>query len=582
MPDAAAFVPADLDAADWSSLEPLLRALLERPVSTRDDLERWLLDRSELDAACAEAEANLYIAMTCRTDDPDAAGAYSRYVETIPPRLKPLAFELNRRQVELSSRHPLDPARYAVLDRDTRADVELFRPENVPIETELALLAQRFGTIVGAMTVEFDGEERTLPQMARYQESPDRAVRRDAWLAVARRRAQDRDALDALFDDMVARRDRLARNAGFDSFTPCAFRQLHRFDYGVPECLAFHDACQRAVVPFMRRCDERRRARLGVDPLRPWDLAVDPLGRPPLRPFEGGADLVRRTARALERLDPRLAAMFARLGDGRNDRGPAGEGGAACLDLDSRKGKAPGGYQYMRDRRRSPFIFMNAAGLQRDVETMVHEAGHAFHSMLCEREPLVHYRHPPCEFAEVASMSMELLTMRHWSAPGSFYPSDADAARAVRQQIEKAVTILPWIACIDAFQHWIYAHPRHSRDQRADAWVALDERFGHAVSWEGLDDHRRRAWHRQPHLFSAPFYYIEYAIAQLGALQLWLVALDRSEREAVERYTRALARGGSRPLPELFAAAGLVFDFGFDTISRLVDRVERELDALPE
>ncbi|MFN0131342.1 MAG: M3 family oligoendopeptidase [Phycisphaerales bacterium] len=578
-PASPAFVPIPLNAARWEEIEPLLLALRDRPVRTPADLEQWLLDRSELEAACQEAESDLYISMTCHTDDAEAAGAFTRYIETIPPRLKPAIFALDRRQVDLFKQFKPDPRRFEVIDRDTRAEVELFRPENVPIQTELEKLSQEYQTISGAMMVTFDGREQTLPMMARYQESPERAIRESAWRAVAERRFRDADAIETLFDRMIALRDQMARQAGLPTFVEYAFKSRRRFDYTPDQCRIFHDAVAKAVVPFVRRQNDRRKRQLRCGTLRPWDLAVDPKGRPPLKPFTGGVELMAKSVRTFERLDPRLAAMLATLGDGANTNGAA-EG--ACLDLDTRKGKAPGGYQAMRDRSRKPFIFMNAAGLHRDVETMVHEAGHAFHSLLCLDEPLLHYRHAPLEFCEVASMSMELLTMPHWKATDGFYPAQTDADRARRKQVEGSVSLLPWIATIDAFQHWLYANPTHSRDERAEAWLAIDDRFGPDVSWTGLEANRRTLWHRQGHLFAVPFYYIEYGIAQLGALQLWLRSLEDGPKAAIESYMAALRLGGSRPIPELFAAAGIKFDFGAEIVGRLVERVERELDKLPE
>jgi oligoendopeptidase F len=573
------FVPARLDAARWEEIEPLLKTLLERPVRSREEFERWLLDRSELDAACAEAESNLYIDMTCDTEDKAKQEAFTTYIETVSPRIKPLAFELDRKLVDMQKKFPLPADRYGVLVRDTGAEVEIFREENVPIQTELEKLSQQYQQVVGAMAVTFDGKEQTLPMMMRYQESADRAVRESSWRAVSERRLKDAPQMDAIFDTMVELRDRMARNAGFKDFVGYAFKSKKRFDYTARDCERFHGSVEQAVVPFLRREDARRKRQLKVDPMRPWDLGVDPKGRPPLKPFSGGVDLMRRSTHVFQRLDPRLAKMFSTLGDGSNTHG-AEDG--ACVDLDSRKGKAPGGYQSMRDRERKPFIFMNAAGLHRDVETMVHEAGHAFHSMLCVDEPLLHYRHSPIEFAEVASMSMELLTMPYWKGGESFYASEEDFARAKRKQVEGSVSLLPWIATIDAFQHWIYTHPKHTRTERTAAWLDLDRRFGHEVSWDGLEPLRASMWQRQLHLFGAPMYYIEYGIAQLGALGLWLRALEEGEKVAVEAYMRALALGGSKPLPELFKAAGLKFDFGPETIKRLVERVERELEKLPE
>ncbi len=572
------FVPADLDASEWANIEPLLRALLGRSVESAADFERWIVDRSELDAAISEATALLYIGMTCDTENESRQKAYASFIENVAPKVKPLAFELDKMHARLSERFDLGE-RYFVLNRDTSADVELFREENIPLQTEVEKLSTEYQAIIGAMTVTFDGQEKTLPQMGVYQESTDRDEREHAWNVVSERRLQDSEKISSIFDQMVTRRDAMGRNAGFGGYVGYTFKGMRRFDYTPELCFAFHDAIEKHVMPFVARLDERRRSQLGLESLRPWDLGVDPKGRGPLRPFEGGVDLVSKTQRVFDRMSPELAGMFETLGDGSNT---SGADGGASLDLDSRMGKAPGGYQYMRDRSRRAFIFMNAAGQHRDVETMVHEAGHAFHSMYCVDEPLVHYRESPIEFAEVASMTMELLTMPCW---GEYYPDGEDLGRARRQQMEGSLSLLPWIATIDAFQHWLYTNPAHSREQRAGAWLGLEERFGvqgHRVDWTGLESARPLVWQRQGHLFGNPFYYIEYGIAQLGALGLWLKSLEEGQDAALSAYKRALSLGGSRPLPELFAAADLPFDFGDSTVARLVERVEAELEKLPE
>ncbi|MEM9166151.1 MAG: M3 family oligoendopeptidase [Planctomycetota bacterium] len=577
------FIPANFDATDLDALRTAFQSLLDEPIESSDDLEAWLLKRSELDAALSEAAALLYIGMTCNTSDERASQAYARFIETVPPAVKPLAFELDRKQAALHERFGMTTDRHEVIARDTAADVALFREENVPIETELAKLSQEYDTIAGAMTVEFEGETKTLPQMAVYQESTDRAVRESSWHAVTERRLEDVDGIDTIYDSMIGKRHAIATNLGFDDYIGYAFKSKHRFDYTAADCAAFHNAVETIAVPFARKLDDRRRERLGLDTLMPWDMGVDELGRGPLKPFAGGAELVAKARAAFAALDPRLESLFAEMGDGTDRVTADNTANPPSLDLDSRKGKAPGGYLYMLDRRRSPFIFMNAAGLHRDVETMVHEAGHAFHSMLCAQEPLLHYREYPTEFAEVASMAMELMTMPHWGAPGSFYDgSPDDLARAQRKQLEGSIALLPWIATIDAFQHWIYANPTHTRGERTAAWLDLDNRFGRAFSWDGLDEARAKAWQRQGHLFGAPFYYIEYGIAQLGALQLWIRSLDEGPATSIDAYINALTLGGSRPLPELFNAAGLTFDFGPETVGRLVERVEKELAKLPE
>ncbi len=559
------FVPADLDASKWENLEPLYQALLNRDLKCAGCLESLILDRSELDAAANEAHANLYIRMTCHTNDEAAKKGYIDFVENVEPKLRKIGFKLDKKIATSPFIGDLDEGRYQVLLRDIKADVEIFREENVSLLTEDTKLGQQYEEISGAMMVNFRGEEKTMPQMARYLEETDRSVREEAWRGIADRRHQDHENISDLFDQMIWLRHKIARNAGFENYRDYVFKEKHRFDYTPKHCEDFHRGAEEVCVPVMRRLNEERQEALGVGALRPWDLAVDIKGREPLRPFETAEELVERSSRLFHKLDPKLGQFFDSLR------------GGGCLDLDSRKGKAPGGYQYNRDRMRKPFIFMNAAGLNRDLETMIHEAGHAFHSIFSQDDSLVWYRHSPTEFAEVASMSMELLAHPYL---GEFY-NEEDAARSRRVHLEALSKMLPWIATIDAFQHWIYTNPDHSREERTAKWLELDERFGPAVDWSGLEEHRAIQWQRQLHLFRVPFYYIEYGIAQLGALQLWRQA-RRDERKALANYEKAMTLGGSRPLPELFAAAELKFDFGPATMKGLMEEVEQELAQLPK
>lgn len=574
-------VPAALNGADWAEVEPVLQELLARRVATAPEFEQWLIDRSEADAACMEARANLYIASSCDTESKAKTEAYAAFIENVAPRLETVGFELDKKQVELAERFRLDPARYMVLERSKKAAVELFRPENVPIQTELDKLSQDYGKIAGAQTVNFDGREQTLPQMAVYQQSTDRSVREKAWRAVASRRLADRAALDGLMNQMVARRHQMARNAGCADFVEYAFKEKQRFDYTSRDCERYWDAAAKHVVPLVRRLDAKRRAALKVDPLRAWDLAVDVHGRPGLKPFDGGRELFDKSACVFDALDARLGRMFRSMGPAGGAEGAKSKA-LVCeqFDLDSRKGKRPGGYQYNRPRMRRTFIFMNAAGLQRDVQTMVHEAGHAFHSMLCAHDPLVEYRGYPTEFAEVASMSMEHLTMPYWGVKGGYYTSEEDGNRARAEHLEHSVTVLAWIAAIDSFQHWMYRNPAHTAAQRDAEWARIDGRFGHAIGWDGLREEFQSRWQMQSHLYSHALYYIEYGIAQLGALRLWLKSRTEGEKPAVDAYVRALTLGGSKPLPELFAAAGLSFDFGEGPMARVCEEVEAELERL--
>jgi oligoendopeptidase F len=560
------FVPETIDLGNWDEIAPLFTKLEARIRECRRvaDLEEWILDRGELSAALDEEGAKRYIAMTCHTDSEEAEKAYLHFIEKVEPQIKPKQFELAKRYVEHPLREKLPKDRYEVFDRDTRLQVELFREENVSLETEEARLGQQYQKLMGSLTVQFKGEEKTLIQMGRYLEEPDRNLRQEAWELVAKRRLQERDTIEQLFDSLLKLREQIARNAGFSNFRDYAFRKLGRFDYTPADCERFHEAVEKEIMPVVRQLQKQRREQMKVDRLRPWDLAADPLSRPPLRPFEQVEQMVAKTQQIFDQMDEDLAGGFRRMQELR------------LLDLANHKGKAPGGYQSTLAEARLPFIFMNAVGVQRDVDTILHEAGHAFHALATQEEDLYPYRSAPIEFCEVASMSMELLGNEFLE---EFYASP-EAKRARRMHLEQMVaSIFPWIATVDAFQHWIYTHPDHTRDERANAWLECFSRFAGDVDWTGYEDARKSLWHRQLHIFLHPFYYIEYGIAQLGAIQVWSNS-KRNKASALKSYKKGLALGGSRPLPELFEAAGCRFDFSRETIKPLVRLVGEELTKL--
>lgn len=562
------FVPATLDVSSFATLAPLFEALETRVIHNVHELEQWLHDTSELAAVLSEVGARRYIDMTCHTDDAAAEKAYLDWVENIQPQLKPHWQKLDELYLASPYRQELPRARYLVFDRNTANDAALFRPENIPLQTEEAKLDQQYNKISGAMTVEFDGRERTMPQMARYLEETDRTVRQSAWEAMKQRRMRHVAEFDELYDKQIALRQQMARNAGCFNYVEYAFRMYRRFDYNSVDCFSFHAAVEQSCVPLARNILEKRRQLMKLDRLRPWDLAVDPFGRPALRPFDSVDRLCDGVQSVFEKLDGELASQFRLMRQRK------------LLDLDSRKGKAPGGYQYTLDESRVPFIFMNAAGMDGDLRTLFHESGHAFHALAAANDPLLAYRAAPIEFCEVASMSMELLTI---DLVGEFYRPE-EQARAKRQLLEGIVMLLPWIAQIDAFQHWVYSQsvPR-SHEERNAHWIELTERFGPGpvVDMEGYKPIRRTEWQRQRHLWGNPFYYIEYGIAQLGALQLWAHAL-KDPRGALEAYRRALALGGSRPLPELFQAAEIRFDFSPATLKPLMALIEDQLLQISE
>jgi oligoendopeptidase F len=557
------WLPDNLELKTWEQIEPWYQKVMALPIASVADLERWLNAVGELNSAVGEEGVKRHVAMTCQTDDPEREAAYLAFVRDIEPKLKPIQNAIRERYLDAPFRSELSRDRYFVFDRALENRRSLYREANIPRETALAELEQQYQKTIGAMTVTFQGKERTLAQMAPFLEETDRSVREEAWTLSAGRRLQDREALDDLFDKMKQLRIEIAHEAGFDNFVDYAFRSRERFDYSIADSIRFHESVEKVVVPLMRQIQEKHRLALGVETLRPWDTAVDPLGRPPLVPFKDVDQLAVGTESIFRDVNTELGDQFAYLREHN------------LLDLANRKGKAPGGYQTTYEDRRLPFIFMNAVGLDSDVRTLLHEGGHAFHTLASRGEPLSAYRESPIEFCEVASMTMELLGARQIDA---FY-KPADAERSNRKLLEGIVLILPWIATVDAFQHWIYSHPEHTRDERKAAWRELLERFGGVVDWSGHEDARDHLWHRQLHIFLYPFYYIEYGIAQLGALQIWQRSFaDRPG--AVADYKKALALGGSRPLPELFAAAGVRFDFSDRLIASLMDTIGGELEKL--
>ncbi len=557
------FVPDDLDGSSWESIEPYMNDLRDRKLSCSNCLETFITDRSSLSEVISEARARLYIDMTCHTDDEEIQNSWMQFVENVQPKLSEYSDILNRRLVEHESVDEL-PERFDILVKGLKTDIEIFREENIPLSTQSTKLVTEYNEICGAQMVEFDGEQKTFAQMAIYLENTDRTIREAAWKAVSERRFEDNERVSEIYDELIQIRHKMATNAGFEGFQQYMFASMHRFDYTIEDCLEFHESIESVCQPLRHRADRERMQDLGLESLRPWDMGVDVKGRPPLQPFNDVQDMVDGCSRIFHNMSAELGNYFDQLDA--ND----------CLDLDSRKGKAPGGYQYYLQKSRLPFIFMNAAGTQRNIETMIHEAGHAFHSFYSGHLDLIHERDSPIEFAEVASMAMELLTHPHWE---EFYDSK-DADRARRKHLEDIISFMPWMATIDAFQHWVYANPNHSREERAEKWLELGERFGPKVDMDGFEDIQKVSWQRQGHLFGVPFYYVEYGIAQLGALQMWKYH-RRDTEDALARYKAGLSLGYTRGLTDLFQASGLELSFSESYVSDLIGEIDEALAELP-
>ena len=556
----------DVDASKWENIEPYLINLKDREIKSSQCIENLIHDESRLSEIISETRARAYINMTCQTDNQEYQKAWTDFIENIQPKLSEYNDLFNRKIINNKYVSDLSE-RYNVMLKGIKTDIEIFREENIQLQTRLSILGTKYNEIRGKQTVYFDGAEKTFAMMAIYQENTDREIREGAWRATTSRIIQDSEEISDIFEEMIELRHQIAINSGFRSFQEYIFAAMHRFDYTIQDCLEFHDSIEYSCMPLKYNMNLLRKEKLNLAKLRPWDMSVDIEGKKPLKPFKDSEDLVNGCSRIFHSMSEELGNYFDLLE--KND----------CLDLESRKGKAPGGYQYYLQKSRMPFIFMNAAGTQRNFETMIHEAGHAFHSFYSGHLDLIHERDSPIEFAEVAAMSMELLTHPYWD---EFYEKE-NAERAREKHLKGIIQFMPWMATIDSFQNWIYGNPHHTRAERKTKWLEIQDKFGSKIEYDGINKEEdlekiaEISWQLQGHLFGAPFYYVEYGIAQLGALQMWKYHKE-DRHNALELYKKGLSLGYTKGLTELFAASGLEISFSREHVSKLIQEVNYELN----
>ena len=559
------FLPTDAVLTNWEGLEPYFKTLLAQDLDSVATLEKWLQNLSELEAFISEDACWRQIKMTCDTTDKSLEESFNFFCMEIQPKMQPYADALNKKLIACPFTAELDKAAYFTYLRSVKKSIELFREENIPIQAELSVLQQQYGTIAGKMTIQFKEQEYTLQQAAQFLENPDRAIREEVYLKIQERRLQDQTSMHDLFSSLIQKRNQVATNAGYANYRDYKFQELGRFDYAKEDCYQFHEAIKLHVLPLIDKIYARKKKKLGLTTLKPWDTEAEPAGIAPLKPFTDGKDLYNKSVACFEKLNPFFADCLRKMDELKH------------FDLESRKGKAPGGYNCPLAESGAPFIFMNAAGQMSDVTTMVHEGGHAIHSFLAHPLSLSAFKEYPMEMAEVASMSMELFTMNHWQ---SFFDNEEDLNRAKEHQLERTITIFPWIAIIDKFQHWVYENPMHTIEERTTSWKNIVAEFStDSIDYSGLDMYRAIGWQRQLHLFEVPFYYIEYGIAQLGAIGMWM-QYQKNPTQALENYMNALSLGGTKTLPEVYKTAGIEFNFSPNYVKNLMDFTNQELEKL--
>ncbi|MBU0697637.1 MAG: M3 family oligoendopeptidase [Bacteroidetes bacterium] len=558
------YLPKDLNI-DWNALEPIFNELLARNINSVTELEQWLKDKSEVEAALEEDFAWRYIKMSCDTANEDLVKSFQYFAMEIEPKIAPIGNDLNKKLVDSTFVKDLDQDKYFVYLRGVKKALELFREKNIPLQTELQVEQQKYQGITGAMSVTLNGQEYTLEQAANFLKDLDRAKRQEAWESITARRLEDKNQFDELFNKLKNLRHQVAQNAGFDNFRDYMFQALGRFDYTPQDCFDFHDAIAQVIVPVLAEQAEERKNLLGLDTLKPWDTEVDTSGKAALKPFNSGAELIDKSITCFNKLNPYLGSRLAIMKEN------------GLFDVESRKGKAPGGYNYPLSETGAPFIFMNSANSFRDLTTMVHEGGHAVHTFLTADLELNDFKHCPSEVAELASMSMELISMDHWD---EFFKDEAELKRAKRYQLRDVLKTLPWVAVVDAFQHWIYTNPDHTTEQRTKAWTEIFNRFGaNFVDWNQHQEALENLWQKQLHIFEVPFYYIEYGIAQLGAIAVWKNYKENPEK-GLANYMEALKLGYTKDMKTIYQTAGIEFNFSADYIKQLIDFVKEELQKL--
>ncbi len=560
------FVDAKLSIDSWESVEGYYQDLLDRTISSPEDFKKWLSDQSELEAILEEDAAWRYIKMSIDTTDESLSSAYTFFVTEIQPKIAPFEDKLNRKLVDSPHAKILESSSdFFILFRSVRKALELYRDENVILHAELAEESQKYGALSAAQNIEYRGEELTMQKAALHLKDTDEDVRREVYQKISDRRRKDVDAFNDLLAILLNKRHQVALNAGFENFRDYKMAAMGRFDYSVSDCENFHQSVKTVIVPIVKGIQQKKLDKLGKKAFRPWDLDVDPEGKSPLKPFKTGQELLSGTVKMFDKIDSYFSDCLSTMDEMKH------------LDLDSKTGKSPGGYNYPLYEIGVPFIFMNAVGSQRDLVTMVHEGGHAIHSFLSRDLELTGFKNLPSEVAELASMSMELLSMEEWY---EFYTTEENFKRAKREQLETTLSLLPWIAQVDEFQHWLYVNHTHSIEERTEKWDALSSEYGTGlVDYTGFEDIKSTAWQRQLHIFEVPFYYIEYGIAQLGALGVWKNSLE-DKSKAIENYKSALKLAYTKTIPEIYSAAGIEFNFSEGHIKKLANFIQEQLEKL--
>lgn len=547
----------------WDDVEKELKEIENQEINSIKDLEVLIEKYSELTYIIEETYAWKYIKMTCNADNSQCSKAFNEFYAQVISKSQPYDFRFKKKVYESPYKSQLTEEKYGHFIKIISKDIEIFREENIPLMVKENELGNKYGEIMSKITVEFEGEEKTLIQMRKYLKDPQRDKREKAWTLISEKMLEKKDELDKLFDDLKELRIKIAENAGFDNYRDYMHKAKGRFDYTPEDIFRFHESVEKVVIPFLKELSEGRKEKLKIQTLRPWDTEVDTDGKV-LQPFDNVEEFVDKAIKILYKIKPEFGKKIQMM---KNSK---------FLDLENRRGKAPGGYNFPLAEHGAAFIFMNAVGLNSDVKTLLHESGHAMHSFAKADEKISQYKDTPSELAELASMSMELLTMEYLD---EYYKDEEDLRKAKRELLEGTIQFLPWGMIVDAFQQWIYTKPNHTIEERTECFKSLMDRFNVGVDWSDFDAEKGLRWLRQLHIFEVPFYYIEYAISQLGAIAIYKNYKEKGAK-AIEEYENFLKLGYSKSVSEIYNAAGIKFDFSEEYLKEIVEFIKNELEVI--
>ncbi|MGG0198836.1 M3 family oligoendopeptidase [Bacillus anthracis] len=556
-----------IDISNVLQLEKTLSTLLNKRISSKLDLENWLKEQSKMIWEIEEQLRSHYIAFQCNTDDEEIKDTFEHDQQFVKPLLKRYQNLLDNKYLESPFRMELDSNLYGLLDAKIKNAQKLFCEDNIELEIKEDKLVTEYFEITGGLSAIWDGEEKTITELQSYLQDSNRDIRKKAKAIISEQFLSVEKELQNILNQLIEIRHQKANNIQLENYRDYMFKKYERFDYSAKDCYELAESIRKYVVPLKDKILLEKKEKLQVDTLRPWDVSAVTPDQKVLKPIANENDLIEKSTHIFNKLDVEFSTLLNRMY--KHD----------CLDLTSRKGKAAGGFCEYLPASQLSYIFMNLNYTQDDIITFIHEMGHSIHNELIKPLKLRQYIEIPAETAELASMTMELFSLNYWD---TFYTNKKDLKQAKINYFKDVISYLPVMLIVDQFQHWLYENPTHTSEERNEKYLQLQKHYqSNVIHIDGYENWIATSWLPVLHIFEVPFYYIEYAIAQLGAVQMYK-QYKEDPKQALENYKKALSLGSSQSIKEVYEAAGIRFDFSGETIKELMLFVEKELELLEQ